>query len=80
MSLAYEPVYSNGDKTVTVRLKTNYRWSDGQPVTSKDALFFLDEVRAAVKESGANWSQYTSGRRDTRTRWPAPPRRTPPRW
>ena len=42
MSLADEPVYSNGDKTVTIRMKTNYRWSDGQPVTSKDALFFLD--------------------------------------
>jgi peptide/nickel transport system substrate-binding protein len=59
MSMADEPVYSNGDKTITIRMKTNYRWSDGQPVTSKDALFFLDEVRAAVKESGANWSQYT---------------------
>ena len=59
MSMASKPVYSNGDKTITIRLKTNYRWSDGQPVTSKDALFFLDEVRAGVKESGANWSQYT---------------------
>jgi len=59
MSMADKPVYSNGDKTVTVRLKTNYRWSDGQPVTSKDALFFLDEVKAGVKESGANWSQYS---------------------
>ena len=59
MSLAYPPVYSGGDKTVTVRLKASYRWSDGQPVTSKDALFFLDMVRAAVKESGANWGLYT---------------------
>jgi peptide/nickel transport system substrate-binding protein len=59
MSMAYQPTYSNGDKTVTVRLKTNYRWSDGQPLTSKDALFFIDEVRAAVKESGSNWSLYT---------------------
>jgi peptide/nickel transport system substrate-binding protein len=59
MSLASAPVYSGGDKTVTIRLKTNYRWSDGQPVTSKDALFFLDLLRAAVKESGANWGLYT---------------------
>jgi peptide/nickel transport system substrate-binding protein len=59
MSLADPPVYSNGDKTVTVHMKANYRWSDGQPVTSKDALFFLDMVRAAVKESGANWGLYT---------------------
>ena len=42
MSLADAPVYSNGDKTVTVRMKTNYRWSDGQPLTSKDALFYID--------------------------------------
>ncbi len=59
MSLAYPPAYSNGDKTVTVRLKTSYRWSDGQPLTSKDALFYIDVVRAAVKESGANWGSYT---------------------
>jgi peptide/nickel transport system substrate-binding protein len=58
MSLADAPVYSNGDKTVTVHMKTSYRWSDGQPVTSKDALFFLDILRAAVKESGANWGLY----------------------
>ena len=59
MSLAYPPVYSDGDKTVTVRLKTSYRWSDGQPLTAQDALFYLDEVRAAVKESGANWGYYS---------------------
>jgi peptide/nickel transport system substrate-binding protein len=61
MSLAYPPVYSNGDKTVTVRIKASYKWSDGQPVTSRDALFFLDLVRAAVKESGSNWGNYTTG-------------------
>ncbi len=59
MSLANPPVYSNGDTVVTVHMKTNYRWSDGQPVTAKDALFYLDMVRAAVKESGANWGSYT---------------------
>lgn len=59
MSLADPPVYSNGDKTVTVRMKTSYRWSDGQPVTAQDALFFIDQVRAAVRESGANWGNYT---------------------
>jgi peptide/nickel transport system substrate-binding protein len=59
MSLADPPVYTNGDKTVTVHMKTNYRWSDGQPVTAKDALFYLDMVRAAVRESGANWGSYT---------------------
>src|SRR5208282_2271033 len=32
LSLAYTPTYSNGDKTVTVKLKTNYKWPNGQPV------------------------------------------------
>jgi peptide/nickel transport system substrate-binding protein len=61
LSLAYTPTYSNGDKTVTVRLKTSYKWNDGQPVTSKDVLFYLDELRAAVKESGSNWGSYSPG-------------------
>jgi peptide/nickel transport system substrate-binding protein len=61
MSLAYPARYSNGDTTVTVRLKTSYRWSDGQPLTSKDVLFYIDEVRAAVKESASNWGYYTPG-------------------
>jgi peptide/nickel transport system substrate-binding protein len=59
MSLADTPVYSNGDKTVTIRMKTTYKWSDGQPLTSKDALFYIDMVKAAVAESGANWGYYT---------------------
>jgi peptide/nickel transport system substrate-binding protein len=58
-SLASPPVYSNGNTTVTVHIKTNYRWSDGQPLTAKDALFYFDMVRAAVQESGANWGSYT---------------------
>jgi peptide/nickel transport system substrate-binding protein len=61
LSLAYLPTYSNGDKTVTVKMKTGYKWNDGQPVTSSDALFYLDEVRAAVRESGANWGPYSPG-------------------
>jgi peptide/nickel transport system substrate-binding protein len=61
LSLANPPTYSNGDKTVTVKLKTNYKWPNGQAVTSKDALFYLDELRAAVKESGANWGPYSPG-------------------
>src|SRR6266851_5400252 len=60
LSLAADPVWSNGDKTVTVKYK-NWKWSDGQPVTSKDAEFFIDLTRAAVKISAADYSQYTKG-------------------
>ncbi len=58
MSMAYDPTWSNGDKTVTVKLKS-WKWSDGQPVTSKDLEFWIDEIKAAVKESPANWGNYT---------------------
>src|SRR6266581_6042213 len=50
LSLANEPVWSNGDKTVTVTLK-QWKWSDGTPVTSKDAEFWIDIIKAAVKEN-----------------------------
>ena len=59
MSLADPPKWSNGDKTVTVTLKSNYKWSDGQPVTSRDVLFFFDEIKAAIKENASNWGPYT---------------------
>ncbi len=59
MSLAGEPVWSNGNKTVTVRYK-NWKWSDGQPVTSKDAEFFIDMTRAAVKASAPRTTRSTS--------------------
>jgi peptide/nickel transport system substrate-binding protein len=59
MSLANEPTWSNGDKTVTFTLKSNYKWSDGQPVTSQDVLFWYYQLKAAIKESPANWALYT---------------------
>ena len=61
MSLAQDPVWSNNDKTVTIKMKTNYVWSDGQPVTSKDTEFWIDELAAGVKESPANWGPYVPG-------------------
>src|SRR5580658_8324235 len=61
MSLADQPVWSNGDKTVSITLKSNYKWSDGQPVTSQDVLFFYDETVAALKEDTANWGPYSPG-------------------
>ncbi|HYB87006.1 MAG TPA: ABC transporter substrate-binding protein [Streptosporangiaceae bacterium] len=61
MSLASAPVWSNGDKTVTITLKSTYKWSTGQPVTARDVLFWFDEVKAAVRESPANWGAYAPG-------------------
>jgi peptide/nickel transport system substrate-binding protein len=61
MSLARPPVWSNGDKTVTVTLKSSYKWSNGQPVTARDVLFWFDELKAAITESPANWGAYNPG-------------------
>jgi peptide/nickel transport system substrate-binding protein len=61
MSLANDPVWTNGDKTATLTLKSGYKWSNGDPLTSKDVLFWYDLMVAAVKEDPANWAGYTPG-------------------
>jgi peptide/nickel transport system substrate-binding protein len=59
MSLADMPVWSNNDKTATITLKSNYKWSDGSPVSAQDVVFWYEELKAALKESPANWAYYT---------------------
>jgi peptide/nickel transport system substrate-binding protein len=59
MSLANEPVWSDGDKTVSFTLKPGYKWSDGQPITAKDVLLWYYVLKAGLKESPANWAPYT---------------------
>ncbi len=61
MSLANEPTWSNGDKSVTFTLKSNYKWSNGDPLTSQDVLFWYYELEAAIKESAASWAYYVPG-------------------
>ena len=56
VSIAYPPVYSDGDKTVTVKLKP-YKWSDGTAVTANDIAFWQNLVKA----NKANWADYTPG-------------------
>lgn len=49
LSLAYPPVYSDHDETVTIRLK-HMRWSDGLPVTTRDVEFALNLYRAGESD------------------------------
>jgi peptide/nickel transport system substrate-binding protein len=49
LSLAYPPVWSDNNQTVTIHLK-HYLWSDGQPVTSRDVEFFLNLVQAGKSQ------------------------------
>ncbi len=61
LSVANKPVFSDGDKTVTITLKHNYKWNDGKPVTAQDVLFDVALIKAAVDESAANWGSFTPG-------------------
>jgi len=54
------PVSSNGGKTFTMTFK-NWKWSDGQPLGAADLAFTIDEIKAAIKESPANWANYVPG-------------------
>jgi len=55
-SIGKPPVFSDGDKTVTVTLK-NWKWSDGEQVTSRDVEFWMN-MMFAEKD---NWCDYTPG-------------------
>lgn len=55
-SLADAPVFSDGNTTVTIKLK-NYQWSDGQPVTSRDAEFSWNLISA----NKTQWASYVKG-------------------
>jgi peptide/nickel transport system substrate-binding protein len=56
LSLADRPVYSNHDRTVTIALKPA-RWSDGEPVITRDVIFWL----RLLKANKADWASYVPG-------------------
>jgi peptide/nickel transport system substrate-binding protein len=56
MSLAATPVYSDHNSVVTVTLG-NYKWSDGQPVTTRDVAFWINLLRA----NKASFAAYIPG-------------------
>ncbi|WP_298337001.1 ABC transporter substrate-binding protein [Ferrimicrobium sp.] len=60
LSIGTAPIYSHGDTMVTIDLRHNYTWSDGQPVTTKDIRFFF-ELEAAGAKNG-DYAPYLSGR------------------
>jgi peptide/nickel transport system substrate-binding protein len=61
LSAANTPIFSDGDKTVTIPIKPGLHWANGAPVVANDVVFWFDLLKAAVKESPANWGQYTPG-------------------
>jgi peptide/nickel transport system substrate-binding protein len=61
LSLASKPTITNGNKTAVINLKTNYKWSDGQPVDAQNVIFYINLLKGAVKLSPANSGNYTPG-------------------
>jgi peptide/nickel transport system substrate-binding protein len=61
LSLAPKPSFSNDNKTVVINMKTNYKWSNGQPVDAQDVVFFIDLLNAAVKLNPANYGNFSPG-------------------
>lgn len=58
-SLAYPPVYSNHNQSVTIKMKPSYKWSDGKPVTTADVRFFF-QIEAAGAKLG-KYAPYVPG-------------------
>jgi peptide/nickel transport system substrate-binding protein len=55
-SIGKKPVFSDNDKTVTITLN-NWKWSDGEQVTSRDIEFWMD----LMFNEKDNWCSYTPG-------------------
>lgn len=47
LSIAHAPTFSDNNTVVTITLK-HWHWSDGQPVTARDVLFWLNMVSAVT--------------------------------
>jgi peptide/nickel transport system substrate-binding protein len=56
LSIGNAPVYSDGDRVVTITLK-HYLWSDGESVTARDVIFWINLLRA----NPYDWASYVPG-------------------
>jgi peptide/nickel transport system substrate-binding protein len=56
-SIGRPPVFSDGDKTVTITLNP-WKWSDGESVTSRDLAFWMNVVKASPS---TEWCGYAPG-------------------
>ncbi len=51
------PRSPTGTRRVTITIKPGLKWSNGAPIDANDVVFWFDLLKAAVKESPANWGQ-----------------------
>lgn len=57
LSLAYEPQYHG--HVVTIQLKPGIKWSNGELVTAKDIVFWMNMMKAEAP--AGNWGGYIQG-------------------
>jgi peptide/nickel transport system substrate-binding protein len=56
-SIGQQPQFSGGGKTVTIHLNT-WKWADGESVTSRDLVFWLNMMKA---DPATEWCGYVPG-------------------
>ncbi len=56
-SIGQKPTFSEGDTTVTIKLN-NWKWSDGEPVSSRDLEFWMNVIKASPS---TEWCGYAAG-------------------
>ncbi len=56
LSIGNPPVYSDGNRVVTIRLK-HYVWSDGETVSARDVGFWINLLKA----NKDHWANYVPG-------------------
>jgi peptide/nickel transport system substrate-binding protein len=56
-SIGQQPVFSDGDKTVTIHLNA-WKWSNGESVTSRDLVFWMNVVKASPS---TEWCGFAPG-------------------
>jgi peptide/nickel transport system substrate-binding protein len=57
-SIGQKPVYSHGRRTITIHLN-DYMWSDGEQVSARDLVFWMNVLRADPAEE---WCGYLPGK------------------
>jgi len=68
LSIANPPVYSDGDRVVSITLK-HYVWSDGETVSARDVGFWINMLKA----NKTDWANYVPGEfPDNVVSWTAP--------
>jgi peptide/nickel transport system substrate-binding protein len=56
LSIGNRPVYSDGNRVVTITLK-HYAWSDGETLSARDVGFWINLLKA----NKADWANYVPG-------------------